>query len=47
MKTIKSIAIGIFLLVAGTIISNGQANEIQSKTPHGGIIQDINHGHQH
>ena len=40
MKAIKSNVIGIFLLVVGTTISNAQVNENQSKTPHGGIIQD-------
>lgn len=40
MKTFKSIAIGIFLLVAGTTISNAQVNENQSKGPHGDIIQN-------
>lgn len=40
MKKIKSIAIGIFLLAAGTTISTAQVNENQSKGPHGGIIQN-------
>lgn len=38
MKTIKSIVFGLFLLVAGTTISNAQENK---KTPHGGIIQNV------
>ena len=41
MKKIKSIAIGIFLLVVGTTISNAQVNENQSKGPHNGIIQNV------
>jgi len=41
MKKIKSIAIGIFLLVVGTTISNAQGNENQSKGPHNGIIQNV------
>ncbi|RTY87604.1 hypothetical protein [Flavobacterium sp. RSP15] len=40
MKTIKSIAVAILITIAGTTISNAQVNENQSKTPHGGIIQN-------
>jgi hypothetical protein len=40
MEKIKSIAIGIFLLVAGTTISNAQVNENQPKGSHNGIIQN-------
>ncbi|RTZ04843.1 hypothetical protein EKL98_07830 [Flavobacterium bomense] len=40
MKTIKSIAVAILITIAGTTISNAQVNEKQSKTPHGGIIQN-------
>ena len=40
MEKIKSIAIGIFLLIAGTTISNAQVNENQSKGPHNGVLQN-------
>lgn len=40
MKTIKSILLGFFLLVAGTTIAIAQVNQENSKTPHGGIIQN-------
>ena len=40
MKTIESIAIGLFLLVVGTTISPAQKSSNTVKTPHGGIIQN-------
>lgn len=40
MKTIKSIVLGLFLLVAGATIATAQVNQENSKTPHGGIIQN-------
>jgi hypothetical protein len=40
MKTIKTIVLGLFLLVAVTTISTAQVNQENSKTPHGGIIQN-------
>ena len=40
MEKIKSIAIGIFLLIVGTTISNAQVNENQSKGPHNGVLQN-------
>ncbi|MBC7642628.1 MAG: hypothetical protein H7174_09895 [Flavobacterium sp.] len=40
MKTIKSIVLALFIVVAGTAIATAQVNQENSKTPHGGIIQN-------
>jgi hypothetical protein len=40
MKTIKSIAMFLILLVAGTTISYAQINDNPVKTPHGGVLQN-------
>ena len=40
IKTIESIALGIFLLFVSTTISHEQVSTNTVKTPHGGIIQN-------